>query len=134
MKAGQIDRNLKNRARKHGACVGTILLDLRNALRRADKCRRALTRLGYSQQRWQEIVNDVEPELKFLVRPKVLDAITIYLRSKRRPVEKNLLIREIGARGGRSIQRIRQAITTNLRSGKLILFNGDRIGLPEWKK
>jgi len=32
-----------------------------------------------------------------------------------------------------SLVRIRQTITTNLRSGNLVLIDGDKVGLPAWK-
>ena len=45
--------------------VGALLIDLRNALQQAERCRLALRDLGYSHERWQEIVKDVDPELRF---------------------------------------------------------------------
>jgi len=43
------------------ARVGPLLLDLSDALREVERCRIALKAMGYSQKRWQEIVNDVNP-------------------------------------------------------------------------
>jgi hypothetical protein len=34
--------------------AGALLLDLRNALQLAERCRLALKALGYSQARWQD--------------------------------------------------------------------------------
>ena len=90
--------------------VGAVLLDLRNALQQAERCRLALRALGYSQARWQEIVRDVDPELRFALRPQVLDA-----------------------QGAGIPQRIKQSITQHLRSGYLMLYTGNKVGLPEWK-
>jgi hypothetical protein len=116
------------------ACLGAVLLDLRNALRKAEQCRQKLLALGYSRQRWQEIINDVEPELRFVVRPKVLDAIIVYLRSIGQPISRELLVRQISTQGVGPLQRIRQAITANINSGKLIVSAKNNIGLPEWSK
>lgn len=113
-------------------CIGKTLLDLSKALRKADKCRRTLAKLGFSHQRWQEIVNDVDPEFRFMVRPKVLDAILIYLHSVRSPVPKELLIDHLCKQSVGTIQRLRQSITINIRSGKLIVDRQNKIGLPEW--
>lgn len=115
-------------------CVGAILLDLRNALRRAERCRRALSNLGYSPQRWQEIVKDVDPELRFMVRPKVLDAIITYLRSVGEPVSRNSLVHDLSAQAAGDLRRIRQTITANLHSKNLVMNADNKIGLPEWKK
>lgn len=115
-------------------CVGAILLDLRNALRRAERCRRALSNLGYSPQRWQEIVKDVDPELRFMVRPKMLDAIIIYLRSVGEPVSRNSLVHDLSTQAAGDLRRIRQSITANLLSKNLVMNADNKIGLPEWKK
>ncbi|HEY1525203.1 MAG TPA: hypothetical protein VGH51_03105 [Candidatus Angelobacter sp.] len=114
-------------------CVGAILLDLRNALRRAERCRRALSDLGYSRERWQEIVMDVDPELRFMVRPKMLDAIIIYLRSVGKPVSRNSLVHDLSAQAAGDLRRIRQSITANLHSKNLVMNADNKIGLPEWK-
>ena len=113
--------------------VGAILLDLRSALRRAERCRLKLSRLGYSQQRWQEIVREVDPELRFMVRPKTLDAIVAYLRSEGKPVDRESLVRVLAAQRGGEARRIRQSVTANLHNQKLALYGVNRIGLPEWK-
>ncbi|MGC2697403.1 MAG: hypothetical protein WA738_16575 [Candidatus Angelobacter sp.] len=115
-------------------CVGSILLDLRNALRRADRCRRALSDLGYSAERWQEIVKDVDPELRFMVRPKMLDAILTYLRSAGGPVRRDSLVNGLSVQTAGALRRIRQCITANLHSKNLVMYEGNKIGLPEWKK
>jgi hypothetical protein len=115
------------------ASVGALLLDLRDALRQAERCRLALRRLGYSKKRWQEIVIDIDPELRFALRPQVLDAIITRLQSVGEPVNRQLLVRALNAQGAGISQRIRQSITVNLRAGNLILCQGNKIGLPGWK-
>ena len=113
--------------------VGAILLHLRNALRQAERCRLALSRLGYSRQRWQEIVNEVDPELRFMVRPKTLDTIIAYLRSEGEPVDREALVGALSAQRPGEARRIRQSITASLHNQKLLLYGVDRIGLPEWR-
>jgi hypothetical protein len=115
-------------------CVGPILLDLRNALRRAERCRRALSDMGYSHQRWQEIVNDVDPELRFMVRPNMLDKIITYLRSAGEPVDRNSLVQNVSAQTAVALRRIRQIVTANLHNTNLVLYDNNKVGLPEWSK
>ena len=112
--------------------VGALLLDLRNALQQAERCRLALRDLGYSHERWQEIVKDVDPELRFVLRPQVLDAIVTYLQSIGKPVKRPTLIRSLNTQGAGTLQRIQQSITVHLRAGNLALFQGKKIGLPTW--
>src|SRR5256885_6865252 len=128
-------KKLESGTRHHGptARVGAVLLDLRNALRRAERCRQTLSEMGYSSQRWQEIVKDVDPELRFMVRPKMLDTIISYLQSAGEPVSRASLIHELGAQRAGSLQRIRQSITVNLQCGNLLLYPENKIGLPNWK-
>jgi|SRR5579859_2612251 len=114
--------------------VGALLLDLRNALQQAERCRLALKALGYSQARWQEIVRDVNPELRFALRPQILDAIITHLQSVGAPVHRQELVRDLNAQGAGIPQRIKQSITQNLRSGYLMLYPGNKVGLPDWKK
>jgi hypothetical protein len=116
------------------ARVGPLLLTLSQALREIERCRIALKAMGFSQKRWQEIVNDVNPELRFVLRSQMLDAIIAYLKSAGKPVEKNRLTRALYAQGAGPMQRIRQSITINLRAGNLTLHPGNRVGLPAWKK
>jgi hypothetical protein len=116
------------------ARVGPLLLDLSDALREVERCRIALKAMGYSQKRWQEIVNDVNPELRFVLRNQMLDPIVAYLKSAGKPVERNRLTRALYAQGAGPIQRIRQSITSNLRVGTLTLHSGNKVGLPTWKK
>ena len=116
------------------ARVGPLLLTLSQALREIERCRIALKAMGFSQKRWQEIVNDVNPELRFVLRSQMLDAIIAYLKSAGKPVEKNRLTRALYAQGAGPMQRIRQSITTNLRIGNLTLYSGNKVGLPAWKK
>lgn len=115
------------------ASVGPILLTLRNALQQVERCRIVLQSMGYPQKRWQEIVNDVNPELRFVLQSQMLDPIIAYLKSVGKPVNRNKLARDVYAQAAGPMQRIRQSITTNLRSGKLTLHYGNKVGLPEWK-
>jgi hypothetical protein len=101
--------------------VGPILLDLHNALQRAERCRVALIGLGYSREHWQEIVRDVNPELRFVLSPRLLDKIIAYLDT-------------LHLQGAGTMQRIRQSITVNLRSGNLAHFPDYKVGLPAWKE
>jgi hypothetical protein len=119
---------------KAAASVGTLLLTLRNALQQVEFCRVALHSMGYSQKRWQEIVNDVNPELRFVLQSQMLDPIIAYLQSVGKPVNRNKLARDLYAQAVGPIQRIRQSITTNLRSGNLTLHYGNKVGLPAWKE
>jgi hypothetical protein len=116
------------------ASVGPLLLTLCNALREVERCRIALKAMGYSQKRWQEIVNDVNPELRFIVRGQMLDPIVAYLKSAGKPMERNRLARALYNQGAGPMQRIRQSITINLRAGNLTLHPGNKVGLPAWKK
>jgi hypothetical protein len=113
--------------------VGALLLDLRNALQQAERCRLALKALGYSQTRWQEIVRDVDRDLRFVLRPQILDAIITHLQSVGGPVHRQELVRDLNAQGAGIPQRIKQSITQNLRAGNLMLYAGNKIGLPTWK-
>jgi hypothetical protein len=115
------------------ANIGPLLLELRDALRRAERCRIALFRMGYSRKRWLEIVNEVNPELRFVLQSQMLDPIVTYLKSVGKPVNRSRLSRELYAQAAGPIQRIRQSITVNLRSGNLTLYPGNRVGLPDWK-
>lgn len=116
------------------ARVDPLLLTLCNALREVERCRIALKAMGYSQKRWQEIVNDVNPELRFIVRGQMLDPIVAYLKSVGKPMERNRLARALYNQGAGPMQRIRQSITMNLRAGNLTLHSGNKVGLPAWKK
>src|ERR1043165_5127708 len=119
---------------KAAASVGTLLLMLRNALQQVEFCRVALHSMGYSQKRWQEIMNDVNPELRFVLQPKMLDSIIAYLKGVGKRVHRNKLARDLYAQGAGPLQRIRHSITTNLRSGNLTLDSRNKVGLPAWKK
>lgn len=116
------------------ASIGAVLLTLRNALQQVERCRISLQSMGYPQKRWQEIVNDVNPELRFIVQSQMLDPIIAYLKSVGKPVNRNRLARELYAQAAGPMQRIRQSITMNLRSGNLTLHYGNKVGLPDWKE
>lgn len=115
------------------ARVGPLLLELSKALREVERCRITLKAMGFSQKRWQEIVNEVNPELRFALRGQMLDPIVTYLKSVGKPVERNQLQRALYAQGVGPMQRIRQSITVNLRAGNLTLHQGRKVGLPAWK-
>jgi len=114
--------------------AGTLLLDLHNALRRAERCRVALLSLGYSREHWQEIVRDVNPELRFVLSPRLLDRTIAYLESIGRPLSRKSLAHTLHLQGAGTLQRIRQSITLNLRSGNLAHFPDYKVGLPAWKE
>ena len=116
-----------------GASAGKLLLDLRDALYRAKRCRVALSGMGYSREEWQGIVKDIDPELRFVMRPQVFDAILVYLEYVGKPVNKSELVRALHAQGAATPQRIRQSITLNLRCGNLVPYPGNKIGLPQWR-
>src|SRR6476469_1083611 len=113
--------------------IGPLLLELRDALRRAERCRIALFRMGYSRKRWLEIVNEVNPELRFVLKSQMLDPIVTYVKSVGKPANRSTLSREFYAQAAGPMQRSRQSITVNLRSGNLTLYPGNRVGLPDWK-
>ena len=110
--------------------MGPLLLRLCNALQEVEHCRIALKAMGFPHNRWQEIVNDVNPELRFVVRNQMLDPIVAYLKSAGKPVEKNRLVRALYAQAAGPIQRIRQSITTNLRIGNLTLSPATKSDCP----
>ena len=114
--------------------AGPLLCDLHDALQRAERCRQALLSLGYSRENWQEIVRDVNPELRFVLSPRLLDRIITYLESAGRPLSRESLTRALHLQGAATLQRIRQSITSNLRSGNLAHFPGYKVGLPAWKE
>jgi len=92
-----------------------------------------LKAMGFPQKRWQEIVQDVNPELRFVLRSQMLDPIVAYLKSAGKPVNRNRLTRALYAQGAGPMQRIRQSITVNLRAGHLTLHSGSKVGLPAWQ-
>jgi hypothetical protein len=130
-------RRKQSRRRREQACraarIGALLLDLHHGLRKVEQCRRALKQLGFSPQRWQEIVNDVSPELRFAVRPRLLDEIVNYLESAAEPVRRDVLVRELAEQGAGLLLRVRHSVAAHLRNRSLALFPDDKIGLPEWK-
>lgn len=117
-----------------GVRMGAVLLDLSNAIRRAERCRLILRSMGLSERRWQEIVKDVDPALRFMVRPQMIDAIITHLESAGEPVSRDLLVRELSEQGAGVPERIRHSITANLRSRKLVLHPDNKIGLPPRRK
>jgi hypothetical protein len=76
----------------------------------------------------------VNPELRFVLGPRLLDRTITYLESAGRPLGRKSLTRALHSQGAGSLQRIRQSITSNLRSGNLAHFPGYKIGLPAWKE
>lgn len=109
--------------------IGKVLLDLRDALRKAERCRRALAGYGVSRRRWQEIVRDIDPNLRFMARPQLLDAVITYLESLTEPVEIDNLVTDLHERGAGTAERIRQVIRMNLGAGRLERHPENRIAL-----
>jgi|SRR5215831_1597240 len=114
-----------------GAKIGTVLLDLHDAIRSAQQCRQILHALGISRKEWMEIVEDVDPDLRFLARPQELDVIVALLEKAGKPLDRLALVRALLEQGGSSRQ-VRYSIHRYLRNGRLTLYPGDKIGLPEW--
>ena len=114
-----------------GAKIGAVLLDLHDAIRNAQRCRQTLHALGISRKEWMEIVEDVDPDLKFMARPQGLDVIVALLEKAGKPLDREELVHALLVQGGSS-REVRYSIHRYLRSGKLTLYAGDKIGLPEW--
>jgi hypothetical protein len=114
-----------------GAKIGTVLLDLHDAIRTAQRCRQSLHALGISRKEWLEIVEDVDPGLRFMARPQALDVIVALLEKAGKPLDREELVRALLAQGGSSRQ-VRYSIHGYVRDGSLTLYQGDKIGLPEW--
>jgi len=114
-----------------GAKIGTVLLDLHDAIRSAQQCRQSLHALGISRKEWMEIVEDVDPDLRFLARPQELDVIVALLEKAGEPLDRATLVRALLVQGGSSRQ-VRYSVHRYLRNGRLTLYPGDKIGLPEW--
>ena len=122
--------NIKYRPPK----IGAVLLDLRDALVTAERCRRALGKRQFSLERWLEIVRDIDPNLRFMVRPQILDAIVTYLQSAQEPPSRKVLVHELALQGVGTMGQIDHAMANHLRSGKLLRFADDTIGLPPEKQ
>jgi len=120
------------RAACPGAKIGTVLLDLHDAIRRAQQCRQTLTALGVSRKEWLEIVQDVDPEMRFLARPQMLDGLMTLLEKAGKPLGRETLVRKLLVHGAGSSRHIRNCIQAYLSNGSLRLYQGDKIGLPEW--
>lgn len=114
-----------------GAKIGTALLDLHDAIRSAQHCRQTLHAVGISRNEWMEIVQDVDPGMRFLARPQLLDIIVALLEKAGKPLDRAVLVRALLVQGGSSRQ-VRYSIHGYLRDGNLTLYQGDKIGLPEW--
>lgn len=121
----RVDKQLKQ------GRIGEILLDIHRGIYLVERSRRALTRYGLSHRRWLEIVRDIDPNFRFMARPQEMDAIVTYLESVGEPVEKRDLVNEMAGRGVGTLERIRQVIRMNLKSGKLKQVAENQIGLPE---
>lgn len=114
-----------------GAKIGPVLLDLHDAIRRAQQCRQTLHTLGISRKQWMEIVQDVDPDMRFLARPQELDVVIVLLEKAGKPLDREVLVRALLVQGGSSRQ-VRDCLQGYLRNGSLKLHPGDKIGLPEW--
>lgn len=115
-----------------GAKIGAVLLDLRDAISSARQCRQTLNALGISRREWLAIVQDVDPELRFLARPQALDGIVALLEKAGEPLLREALVRKLLLQGAGSSRQIRNCIHVCLRTGILTGHLGDKIGLPEW--
>src|SRR6478752_953879 len=87
-----------------GIKIGTVLLALHDAIRSAQQCRQTLHALGISRKQWLEIVQDVDPDLRFLARPQMLDVIVTLLQKAGKPLGREALLRTLIAQGGSSRQ------------------------------
>lgn len=114
-----------------GTKIGTVLLDLHDAIRSAQQCRQTLHALGISQKEWMEIVQEVDPDMRFLARPRGLDVIVALLQKAGKPLDREALVQTLLVQGGSSRQA-RYRIHRYLRNGSLTLYRGDKIGLPKW--
>lgn len=112
------------------AKVGRVLLELRMALRKAERCRCTLREAGYPRDRWLEIVNSAAPEMRFAARPRIMDAIRSHLEQAGRPLSRERLLNEISALGLAPRPEVKHSIAANLREGNLVLLPGRLIGLP----
>jgi hypothetical protein len=123
-------------AQRRGPCpgtkIGTVLLDLHDAIRSAQQCRQTLHALGISRKEWLEIVQDVDPDMRFMARPQVLDIIVALLEKAGKPLGREALVRTLLVQGAGSSRQVRFCIHGYLRYGSLTLHRGDKIGLPEW--
>lgn len=122
-------------ATRPGACPGTrigpVLLDLHDAIRNAQQCRQTLHARGISRKEWLDLVEDVDPDMRFLARPRLLDVIVSLLEKAGKPLGREALVRTLLVQGGSSRQ-VRYSIQGYLDNGSLTLYRGDKIGLPEW--
>lgn len=114
-----------------GAKIGPVLLDLHDAIRSAQQCRQTLHAVGISRKEWMGIVEEVDPDMRFLARPQELDVIVALLEKAGKPLDRATLVRALLLQGGTSRQ-VRYSIHRYLRTGRLTLYPGDKIGLPEW--
>lgn len=114
-----------------GAKIGPVLLDLHDAIRSAQQCRQTLHAVGISRMEWMGIVEEVDPDMRFLARPQELDVIVALLEKAGEPLDRATLVRALLLQGGTSRQ-VRYSIHRYLRNGRLTLYPGDKIGLPEW--
>lgn len=79
-----------------------------------------------------EIVTEVDPKIRMMVRSQILDAVVQHLERVGKPVERGILVRDLSARKVGTAERIRQAVIMGLRAGILTLGPGNRVGLSEW--
>lgn len=121
-KGGQRGRHEDNR-------FGPLLLDLRDALEKAARCRRQLHDRGFPRRRWLEIIQDVDPHLRFMVRPQLLDTILVFLEDAGEPVDRETLVTELASREAGPRERVRQVVAQSLKNGRLVLHPDNKIGL-----
>ena len=116
------------------AKIGKLLLELHAALVRVDRCRRDLWNLGYPSERWQEIVNSVEPEARFAARRRILDAIRAHLESAGEPMGRDRLANELSALRAGPRAQVQAVIAVWVKKRALKQFPGNKVGLPGGSK
>ena len=101
-------------AARPGPCAGTkigaVLLDLHDAIRNAQQCRQTLHALGISRREWLELVEDVDPDMRFLARPRLLDVIVVLLEKAGKPLGREELVQTLLMQGGGSSRQVRYSI------------------------
>ena len=80
-----------------------------------------------------EIAAEVEAELRFIVRPDLLDAVVQHLLKAGKPITRRAVVRDLVQQKVATAERVRQTITLGLRSGQLTSFPHKTIGLPQWE-
>ena len=56
-------------------------------------------------------MKDIDPHLRFMARPQLLDAIIVYLQSAGGPVDRDQLAHELSAQKVDTLERVRRVIS-----------------------